>query len=398
MTEQMIKQVRNKIKSLKIPKEYWGIDLNSFFEYQWNIYISIRETAGKTTQSIIFGLVLNSLFPEHYNIEYIRNDASQTTQTNIDSLFATVIKYDYIRQIYGGKWNSVEYKRLAKRFHLCLRDDDGSILAEDPEPICSIHSLEKWSDMKSGYNNPRGNYIVLDEFQDTNRATYRIFKELLDTVSTIGRPMSKDRQPWLHILMMGNNTDEYCFYFDDFMIGDEVRSLKFGGSVTFRTEYNTTGIARLLELGETQKRRLETKNIPFLGFPGKKAASFTGSQEWSGKQFRHVEWDLEYESCYFRRSYVSHRGRWIQLDFFLEQEHGSYIFMHFASAPLKNDNVIMTLEPSRDFHVYGLGKYEKRKRILDFTQKIRYAYLENRIFYASNMVGALFEDFLKNCQ
>ena len=394
-----VNKVRKAIKELHIPKDYWGIDLGSFFEYQWNMYISIRETAGKTTQSLILGLVLHELYPEHYCIEYLRNDNAQTTQKNIDTLFDTVIKYDNIDKITQGKYNSDNYYRNQKRFNLCKRDEDGSIMYEDNDFICAVHSLEDATRFKSGYNSPRGNYIVLDEFQDTDRATYHIFGQLLNAVSTIGRPLSADRTPWLHILMIGNNTDEYCFYFDDFCIGEQVRTLKFGESITFRTEYNTTGMCKLLELGEPQKERLKNRNIPFLGFPGKKAASFTGTTEWSGKQFRHLEWELDYlKDCYFRRCYVNYRGRWIQVDFFKDEEHGKYLFLHFASAPLKNDNVIFTLEPSDVMDVYGLGKYEKREKILKICNIVRMSYIENRLFYASNMVGALFEDYLKNCK
>lgn len=394
-----ISKVRRKIKELNIPKEYWGIDISSFFEYQWNMYISIRETAGKTTQSLILGLVLHELYPSQYSIEYLRNDRNQTTQTNIDSLFKTIIRYDYIAKITCGRYNSVNYYRNQKKFYLCKRDDDGAILIEDTEPVCNIHALEDALTFKSGYNNPKGNYIILDEFQDTDRATYQIFGQLLNAVSTIGRPLSPDRTPWLHILMIGNNTDEYCFYFDDFCIGDQVRTLKFGESISFRTEYNTTGICKLLELGEPQKERLRNKNIPFLGFPGKKAASFTGSSEWSGKSYRHLEWDLDYgRDCIFRRSYVFHRGRYIQLDFFQDQDHGRYIFLHFANKPLKNDNIIFTLHPADRLDVYGLGKYERRERVKKVCDVIRMGYVENRVFYASNMVGALFEDFLKNCK
>ena len=96
-----IKKVKKAIKELNIPKDYWGIDVESFFEYQWNLYISIRETAGKTTQSLILGLILHELYPEHYCIEYIRT-MLQTTQQNVDTLFATVEKFD-ISKITKGK-------------------------------------------------------------------------------------------------------------------------------------------------------------------------------------------------------------------------------------------------------------------------------------------------------
>lgn len=391
-----ISKVKKEIKKLNIPKDYWGIDLNSFFDYQWNIYISIRETAGKTTQSLLLGLVLNKLYPDRYSIEYLRNDNSQIVRSNVETLFDTILKYDYIKKIYDGKYNNVSYKPITKKFYLTLTDEEGSVIDEAKEPICSLHAVENWKALKSVYNNPRGNYIILDEFPDTDRATYKIFTELLNVISTIGRPLSSDRTPWLHILLMGNNTDEYCFYFDDFQISEEIPYLKFGGSIPFRTEYNTTGICKLLELGEVQKERLRTKNIPFLGFAGKKAAPFTGESEWGGEQYKHITFDLNYEECFFRRAYIFHRGRYIQIDLFNNEEIGRFAFFHFADTPKYNDNLIFTTDPEKASDIYGFGKYEKREKVLKACKLITDLYKENRVYYASNRVGSLTSDFIKN--
>ena len=157
MTGPDVKKIKAAIKKLNIPKDYWGIDLNTFFDYQWNIYMSIRETAGKTTQSLILGLVLAKLYPDKYSIEYLRNDASQIVRSNVETLFDTVIKYGYIEKIFEGKYNTVTYKPIVKKFFLALSDSEGSIIDESPDPICILHSLEDWKKLKSVYNNPRGN-------------------------------------------------------------------------------------------------------------------------------------------------------------------------------------------------------------------------------------------------
>ena len=392
------KKIKAKVRSLHIPKEYWGIDIDEFFSYQWNIYLSIRETAGKTTQSLIFGLVLNSLYPDKYTIEYLRNDQSQTTKANIETIFDTIIALGYIQRIYDGRWNAVTYYAQRKKFYLCKKDGDGNIIDEDPDAICAIHSIERYADYKSSYSNPRGKYIIVDEFPDTSRATYQIFFELLNCISTIGRPLSPGSDGWLRILMMGNNTDEYCWLWDDLCISGDIPNLTFGGKIEFRTEYNTTGVVRLLEVGEVQKKRLEEKNIPFLGFPGKKAAAFTGVQEWSGKTYRHLDFELNYSECVFRRMYMRHRGRWVQFDLFRDEEHGEYIFAHFSMAPLFNDNIIFTLDPKEFQDIYGFGKYEKRERVLKVCRKIVLLFQENRFYFASNAVGSLMDDFIKNIQ
>ena len=111
-----VKKIKAEIKKLHIPKEYWGIDIDSFFEYQWNIYMSIRQTAAKTTQSLIFGLVLTKLYPDHYCIEYLRNDSSQIVRSNVETMFDTVKKFGYIEKIFEGKYNDVVYKPLVKKY------------------------------------------------------------------------------------------------------------------------------------------------------------------------------------------------------------------------------------------------------------------------------------------
>lgn len=395
--ETFIKTLKKKIKSLKVPEEYWGINIDEFFQYQWNIYLSIRETAGKTTQSLIFALCAASILPEHYGtFVYLRNDVSQITQGHIETLFGTVEKYGYIQKIFNNRWNSVEYKARSRKFYLVLRDGDGNIIDASKDPICSVHAVEKWQDDKSSVNLPTANIIIYDEIMDTNRATYRLFTELLNEISTIGRPLSPGRREWLHLLLLGNNTNEFGWIFDDLMISEDIPYLTYGGNITFRTEYNTTGVCRLLELGEPQKKRLADKNIPFLGFPGKKAASFTGSQEWSGKVYRHPEEELNYDYCFFRRAYCFHRGRYIQFDYFIDPEKGKYIFAHFATKPKYDDNIIFTLEPVSKKDIYGFGKYCKNEKIVRICKQIVYCMQENRIYYASNRVGSLIDDYIKN--
>ena len=392
-----INKIKRKIKTLKIPREYWGIDIDEFFSHQWNIYLSIRETAGKTTQSLIFGLVLNSLYPDHYTIEYLRNDQSQTTKANIETIFDTIIALGYIEKIYSGEYNTVVYYSRTKKFFLCLKDVDGNIIKQADDAVCVVHSLEKYADYKSSYVvHPRGKYIVLDEFPDTSRATYGIFLELLNAVSTIGRPLSPGSSEWLHILLIGNNLDQYCYLFDDLCISDQIPGLKFGGKIEFKTEYNTNGVVKLLEIGETQKKRLTDKNIPFLGFSGKKAAPFTGVSEWGGKTYRHIDFELDYNNVLTRRLYIRHRGRYIQLDLFNDNERGKFVFAHFSGAPLRDDNLIFTIEPEQSKDIYGFGKYEKRDRILKICKMIVNCYHEKRFYYASNMVGSLVDDFINN--
>ena len=91
-----------------------------------------------------------------------------------------------------------------------------------------------------------------------------------------------------------------------------------------------------------------------------------------------------------------HRGRYIQMDLFNDPERGSFLFFHFAKEPQKDDNIIFCLDPEKPFEIYGFGKYERRERLSKICKKIQITITENRTYFASNMVGSLLDDFIKN--
>ena len=399
MTERELKLIKEEVRKLKIPSEFWGIDLDDFFLYQYNMYISIRQVAGKTTQSLLFGLVLIKCLPEHYNrIEYLRLDKAQIVRANIETMFDTIIELGYFKKLYGDRWNGIQYKPQQRKFYLTKYDDDGNIIEQDPECICAVHAIEKSEEYKSSYSNNKGNYIVVDECFETSRATYTIFVEFLNAISTIGRPLSPGRAEYLRVIMLGNNQDRYSFWFDEFDVNDDVESLTFGGRIYFRTEYNTTGVIRLLEQSERHKDRIRLKNIPFLGFTSKKAAAFTGLTEFSGKTYKHLDFELDYDLCGFRRIYIYHRGRYIQLEYFMDPKRRDYVFAHFAKAPEYDDNIILTLDPREKQHVYGIGAKDSRDSIYNICKKFFYLHSEARWYYASNKVGSLVDDYLSNVE
>ena len=389
-----VKRIKTEIKRLNIPKEYFKIDLDSFFSHDITILLSIRQDAGKTTQSLLLGLVLKKCFGTV--TEYVRNDESQIRQKDIENLYNVVVRYDYVSKCFNGAYNDIEYAPRSKKFTLVKRNPDGEIIDRDNKPLCVVHSNENWRNIKSSYNSPDGDYIVLDEFMDTGRATYGIWSEFMNNISTIGRPDAPGRDP--HVLMLGNNTDQYSFWFDDFCISDQIYNLKFGGKIESKTELGTTLCCSLLEASDIQKERLRKKRIRFFGFNTPKAAQFIGNTEWSGKSWPHIEQELDYKNdLIFRRIYIYHRNRYVQIELFDNEESGRFLFFHFASEPLYNDNIILRLDPKKPFEIYGIGEYA-RPEIFRKLKKIFQIRAENRAYYASNFVGEVVEDYMKNIE
>ena len=386
-----VEKIRKEIKKLGIPKEYFRIDLKSFFEHDYTILLSIRQDAGKTTQSLLLGLVLHKLYGDV--IEYLRNDESQIRQRDIENLFNVIKQYHYIEKLYSGRWNHIEYFPRSKKFKLCKKEDD-EIIEYENEPVCVVHSNENWQNMKSSYNSPKGDFIILDEFMDTKRATNYIWSEFMNNISTIGRPDAPGREP--HVLMLGNNSNQYCFWFDDFCISDQIENLKFGGRIESNTKRGTTLCCYLLEQSEIQKKRIHEGKIRFFGFDTRKASQFIGLSEWSGNDYKHLDFKLDYDELITRRIYIKHRNVYMQIELFYNEEIGRFCFVHRSGEPKYDDNIVLTLNPSGKNEFYGIAEF--RNKIFKRIKPILALRKENLWFYESNYIGELINDYFQNIE
>ena len=389
-----IKYIEREMDRIGSPKRY-RFPLREIFDHDYAIILSMRQDAGKTTTALLYGLILRKRY--NYPIEYLRNDNSQIRRAAAETLFDTIKKFDYINKIFEGSWNDVNYHYMQHKFYLCKRDENGEIIEEDNDAVCILHSNEDWSDIKSSYNSPNGNYIILDEVLDSHRATHMLWNEFMNNISTIGRVGSdEERTSKCHVVILGNNTDRFGWIFQDFCISDLIPDLKYGTMIKFKTEMGTDGIVTLMEQSEIQKEKLKNRNIHFFGFNTSKAAQFIGSSEWSSKEYKHPDFYIDWKKCIFRRMYIYHRQRYIQLNIFYDDEHRKYFFLHFASEPLKKDNIILTLNPEGPCEFYGICEYEDNKKVSEFVRKAFRLRKENRWYYQSNLIGEIVDDYLKS--
>ena len=162
--EMNLNEIKKAIKKLQIPKEYgFKFDIESVLTHDFSLIMSIRQDAGKTTQALLLGLVLNYLYGT--TTEYMRSDNEQIRQAKIETMYDVIIQYKYIERLFD-KFNTIIYKRNEKKFYLAHIDEKGVIDLEAEKPLCAVHSLEEWKNLKSSYVNPNGDYLIFDEFMD----------------------------------------------------------------------------------------------------------------------------------------------------------------------------------------------------------------------------------------
>lgn len=358
---------------LKMPKPFNipVFNLEKLFTHDYNIYMSIREE-GKSTCFLILGLIL---YKEYGTItEYVRNDKSKTTVGNITSLFKTILQFDYISGIYDGKYNDVRYDRNSKQFYLIHRTNEGAIDKEDLEGFCRVKSNEQWQDYK-GYGSAKSNFILVDEFLDTNRATFGITQELFNNISTFGRSREE-----CFVVMLSNTVNMYAYIWEDFCISDKVTFMTFGDKLDIVTELGTSIYLELMKVSERKKENLLKKKIRFFGFSNPKFANFTGIKAWQGFNYKHIIGTPKNQKII---AFIYHRGRYIALYYFEMDGIKPGILLTKFDKP-KKQTMTFTICP----------EHYNEKLFKECPKFIAKCFKEDRFYFASNEIGMLFDDFL----
>lgn len=394
----MIDKINKELDKLKMSKKYRKriVNLEAFFTHDFTMQLSIRKDAGKTTQALILGLILYKIKNGECTTEYVRCDKGQITRGNIETLYDVIISNKYIEKLYPGEYNTVIYKQMQRKFYLAYESitDDGNVNIERVSniPLCHVSCLEDWQKLKSSYNNPYGDFFLFDEFMDTSRATQRMMIELENNISTITRYRDS-----AHVLMLGNNTDRYSFWWDEFCITKDIPTLDFGGYIEKITELGTTLYCELLEVSEEQKEIIQKKKIRFSGFDTPKMAAFNGLEPWQGSSHPHIpDLDmLDKNKLIYNNIWIRHRNRYVRLNIYYDSEFGYYLFIHFSNEPRFEDGIVLTTEPSHFNETYGFGKACLNQTVISQLNKVVKLIHDRRVYYCSNLVGDLVLDYRK---
>lgn len=368
------------------------VNLDNFLSHDITMQLSIRADAGKTTSALCLGLALNKLYST--TILYQRCDNSQIVASIANRLFNVIRDNNYISKMYDDEYNDVQYYPLLHHFTLVKKeiDKDGNltIIKEREKPLCICISLEKWQDYKSGMNETTADYMIFDEFMDTKRATHDQIIELENNISTFLRPTIRDNG---HCLMLGNNQNQYSFWFEEFCIEKMIANLKFGGYIENNTEMGTTFCCELLSQSDEHKENIKKKKIRFSGFNTPKMNAFNGLSEWQGKSYPHIQDNKMLEiKPKFNNFYIKHRTRFIKICLYYSKDYGYYAYLHYAPKPLYNDNIILTEFPEK-FELFGFGEQAKNETVRQYCKAFLELWKSNRIYFYSNSVGTLFDDY-----
>lgn len=373
------KLLRKDFKTLKIPRDVYDTSKNPFETS--NIFVDVSErSVGKTTNWLLLGMLMYVRYGTI--IQYIRQNELMITPKNMKDLMETVKKFNYIEKITKGKYNDCIYK--ARRWNFIHVNDAGEIDVIDNSHFMMCLSIDKSEIYKSSYNAPTGDLIIFDEFTSKHYSSDE-FVYFLDLVKTIQR----ERQS-LKIVMLSNTLDVHNQYFHELEIFGTISKMNVGDKRDVITDGGTSIHINFIEPNMKLKEKKSISNMLYYGFKNPKLNAITGlNGTWALKNCQRIPKNKTYKSV-DRHIYISHNNLLLNLEIVNIEDIGVAMYVHYATFTY-DDSIILTLDfIYDDIHKYKLGGKKLQKMILNMLEK-------SKIYYASNDVNSLFENYLKLC-
>ena len=374
------KKIKHEFTKLDIPNDCFNPCTAPIEHCDILTYISKR-SKGKTTNWILIGMIMYLMYGT--TIQYVRTDKDKIRPSIVEEIFKVIKGYDngkYIRTLTGGLYNSVYY-HWGKCF-LCHIDEDGKRDITDTEPFFFFMAIDKHEDYKSGFNAPRGDLIILDEFiEDCPSITDG--PNFWDLFRTIGRDRLSPK-----VILLANTTDPNNIWFRELCISKDAKEIKPGE----HREIDVNGSKFYLEYIDfkitTAVKQLISKYFGFAKGNPRYAHLIDSDTAWSFKPVPHIIHD-DQDQYLDRTLRLIYNNETIQLDIVKNKQGMIVIYAHPCYYSY-SDSVFLTLEDIREPNYYwglGHGKY------FDFIWKL---YQRNLWFFSDNETGAVVDSYVKS--
>ena len=292
-----------------------------------------------------------------------------------------------INRIYewtNGEWDRVSY--YGRAWYLAKWDDDLNKVIRCDRPFARAFALSIMEHYKSSqYPNLR--YIVYEECVSSKPNGYLVdeFSILMNMISTLVR----DRDDVM-IFLVGNSISAYCPLYEEFGIGEIIRSLK-------------TNEMKVVDYGESELHLVVEHTDSAQSSGGKASDKLFAFNNPKLRMITHGEFALEiyphnpyrYKSTDVRfRYFIKYLNEIYQADVVRMNGGLSFTFIHKKTGDIKNDDTDL---------VYSLDYNAKRNyrrrfdRPVSKKEKIitKHFYLD-KVYYQDNMVGEAINSYIRD--
>lgn len=367
------------IKSGVYPDGVWSPIYIDIDKHDLIMQLSER-SVGKTTGWLLFGIAMNVKYGTV--IQYIRETTNALNRAYVKDMFSTIQSLNYISKLTDEEWNGVLYKANERKWYFCNREKNGDVIDVSSKHFMIGIGCDRSEDIKSSYNAPRGDLIIVDEF--CTKSAYNYFEDLYNIISTIAR-----YRECVKVVFLSNTIDRTHWIFDEFPLRDIINTLEEGEIVKFTTEEGMRFFVEFVFHAQTRVKK-HFVNTHLFGFKNSKLTAIKGGG-WSVKMYNHI--DREEDFDYINKQIVVETtSGYLSLDIIMYKGE-PYLFCHKRTT-LYNDSIIYSLNDSvLDIRKrYGLGLGDK-------VDKVIWSLFKNRkIVYSDNRSGMLLDSYIKHAK
>ena len=340
-------------------------------------YVAFGErSSGKTYSALDYALERNAATGEQFG--YIRRFSEDIRPKNLVTLFDSHIHNGRIKEIFGGKYNSIEY--TGARFFLVNRNEEGKKDPDvEPKVIGRAFDLNGMEHYKS-IAFPEITTIIFDEFLSRNGYLPNEFILFQNCLSTIIRHRDN-----VKIMMLGNTVSKYCPYFEEMGLKHILTQTQ--GSVDIY-KYGDSRLTVVVEYCASASSSGGKDSDLYFAFDNPELRMITEGS-WEIGIYPHLPKRYKPKDV-AATFFIKFNTEILHGEVVAADEEAPYIFLHRKTTEIqRDDDIVYTSIPdSNPYHRFGLVNQTD-----NLSKFIRRAILEGRIFYATNEVGETFRNY-----
>ena len=285
-----------------------------------------------------------------------------------------------VKQLTEGRYDNILYK--SGRWYLALWDIDQQCYITDPNPFCYAFALSAMEhDKSTSYPNIKN--VLFDEFMTRGAYLPDEFVLFMNALSSIIRHRDD-----VTIFMCANTISKYCPYFNEMGL-KYVKGMKKGDIAVYK--YGNSGLTVAVEYSDSPNA-FKPSDVYF-AFDNPKLAMITGGS-WELDIYPHITHPVNKEDiCY--SYFILFDDNIMQADIVINDKE-KYTFIHRKTTPIKNEDkdIVFSLTPNEKYNYYQ----SLLKPVNEVTKKIISFFACNKVFYQSNDLGELMNQYLTQCQ
>lgn len=346
----------------------------------YNIIIGERSN-GKTYACLKYAI--ETYVKYGYQSIYLRRFKEDLTYSRSDKIFENLNNNNEVGKLTNNEWQFIVYSKSSFYFARNETDKNGNTkIRINKNAFCFTMSLSDMEHDKST-SYPDVKTVIFDEFITRRFYLADEFVIFMNVLSTVIRERHD-----VKIFMLGNTVNKYSPYFEE--MGLTNITIQKQGTIDIYT-YGDSDLKVAVEYCNAMNKNAKKSN-KYFAFNNSKLNMIKNGQ-WELDLYPHLRENQSIKSSdIIFEFFIEFMNKKLACDV-IENENGSFIFIHKKTTDFKKNDIVYTLNFTTDYNIRKCFVYHMDK----IDDKICNYFKSKKVFYQSNEIGEIVKNYLSEC-